>query len=534
VSLSSTAIVFKLYDDAGTLDAPPGHTAAGILLLQDLALVPMMLLVPVLAGPAEHALAGAAAAFAAGAAVLGGLLLLARVVLPRVLGALARTRTPEVFPLAALVIAFGTALVAARLGLSLPIGAFLAGLALSASPYAQQVFAELLPLRDAFVALFFTSIGLLLEPTAVLSAPGAFAGIAAAVLAKGAIIALVVRLVWGSTELAVLTGLGLAQIGEFSFVLARQGAATGLLPPALEQSFLGGAVLTMAVTPFFVQLGTRAAASMGRSGRAAGAEAEIGDHVLVVGYGLTGTAVARVLRETGIAFVAVDLVPDAVEAGRREGFPVRFGDASRRAVLEEMGAARARAAVVALGDPAATRRCVALLRQLSPDARILVRARRIGEVEELERLGADEAVPSEFETSIELLVRLLGHLGVPRHVVRLQESLIRLDHYQALRGIGTTPELLAKTQHLIMGGILETAQVLPGSAAAGRTLAELDFRRTTGATVLSIVRDQHPLPPPDGPTMLAANDLVVLYGPHQAIDRALRLLEPPPPEGATS
>src|SRR5205823_4786420 len=243
------------------------------------------------------------------------------------------------------VVAFGTALGAARLGLSLPIGAFLAGLALSGSLYAHQVFAELLPLRDAFVAIFFTSIGMLFEPAAIAREPVLLAGMVGAVLFKGALIAAIVGLLWRSARLAILTG-----------------------------------------------------------------------------FGLAGQAGARVLRETGVPFAAVDMVADAVEAGRRESMPVRFGDASRRAVLEEMGAERARAAVVAVGDPAATRRIVSQLRQTNPTARILVRARRVGEIGELERLGADEAIPSEFETSIELFVRLLSHLGVPRHVVRVQES----------------------------------------------------------------------------------------------------------------
>src|SRR5438046_5089853 len=169
---------------------------------------------------------------------------------------------------------------------------------------------------------------------------------------------------------------------------------------------------------------------------------------------------------------------------------------------------------------------VDVLRQTDPTARILVRVRRVGEIAELERLGADEAIPSEFETSIELFVRLLTHLGVPRHVVRVQESLIRLDHYQALRGVGATPDLLAQARKLIVGGILETAQVMQGSRAAGKTLAELDLRRRTGATVLTVVRTDRPQPTHDGPTRLEAEDLVVLYGPREAIDRALGLLEP--------
>jgi len=465
------------------------------------------------------------AALLAGTTALAAVLVLARAVLPRALALVARARTPELFPLAALVVAFGTALGAARLGLSLPIGAFLAGLALSGSRYAHQVFAELLPLRDAFVAIFFTSIGMLFEPAAIAREPVLLAGMVGAVLFKGALTAAIVAALWRSARLALLTGFGLAQIGEFSFVLARQGGAAGVISEGLAQAFLGAAILTMAATPFLMRAARRLAL-VGAAAPAGGGAPDLADHVLVVGYGVTGQAVARVLRETGLPFVAVDLVADAVEAGRREGMPVRFGDASRRAVLEEMAAERARAAVVAVGDPAATRRIVSQLRQTNPTARILVRVRRVGEIEELERLGADEAIPSEFETSIELFVRLLTHLGVPRHVVRVQESLIRLDHYQALRGVGATPDLLAQARKLIMGGILETAQVMKGSLAAGKTLAELDLRRRTGATVLSVVRNEQPLPTPDGPMRLEAEDLVVLYGPHEAIDRALGVLEP--------
>jgi CPA2 family monovalent cation:H+ antiporter-2 len=503
VALSSTAIVFKLYEESGEIDAPHGLAAAGVLLFQDLALVPMILLVPVLAEPGGGGAVDALMALGRAAVAVGALLLLARVVLPRVLTLVARTRTPELFPLAALVIALGTAGGAAALGLSLPTGAFLAGLALSGSRYAHQVFAELLPLRDAFVALFFTSIGSLLDPQVALHEPVLFGGMIAAVLAKGALTGGIVGALWSSPRMALLVGLGLAQIGEFSFVLAKAGVESGLLSRPLEQAFLGGAIVTMAGV------------------------AALSSHVVMVGYGTTGRAVARVLRETGIPFVAVDALAEAVEAGHRERMPVQFGDASRRAVLDRLGVGRARAVVVAVSDRVATRRIVSLVRQLTDGARVIVRVRRVAEIEELERLGADEVIPSEFETSIEIFVRLLHHLGVPKHVTRVQESLIRLGHYQALRGVGSSTELLTDARRLIAGGILETAQVMSGSRACGRTLAELNLRRETGATVLSVVRREGPLPSVDGPTRLEAEDLVVLYGPHEAIDRALALLEPP-------
>jgi len=525
VSLSSTAIVFKLYSDDGQIDTPQGQAAAGILLFQDLALVPMMLLVPALAAPAEEVLSAGALALGKAALALGGLLFLARAALPRALELIARSGTPELFPLAALVIAFGTALGAAELGLSLPIGAFLAGLALSGSPYAHQVFAELLPLRDAFVAVFFTSIGMLLEPAAVAKEPAFLVGMLGMVIMKGALAGAIVGILWRSERLAILSALGLAQIGELSLVLARQGVEAGLLAPPLEQAFLAATIITMGATPFLVALARRLAHA--GSGRAsAKVPEELRDHVLVVGYGTTGQAIARVLRETGIPFAAVDMAAEIVTQARNEGMPVRFGDASRRAVLQDLGAARARAAVVTVGDPTATRRIVSLIRQMNADIRILARVERVAEIDELERLGADEVIPSEFETSIELFVRLLVHLGVPRHVVRIQEGIIRLGHYQALRGLGSSEEVMAKTQQLIAGGILESARVMEGSPACGRTLGELDVRSRTGATVLSVVRGEMPEPTPGGATRLEAGDLVVLFGAHEAIDRALRLLEP--------
>ncbi|MFQ5381432.1 MAG: NAD-binding protein, partial [Dehalococcoidia bacterium] len=257
-----------------------------------------------------------------------------------------------------------------------------------------------------------------------------------------------------------------------------------------------------------------------------GAAAEAGERVLLVGYGTTGEAVARVLRAAGVEFVALDMNADRVHQGQLEGMPLRFGDASRRATLEAAGGAACRAAVIAINDRAATRRAVAMLRSMNDRARILVRSRRVEEIDELESLGADEVISGEFEASVELFARLLTNLGVPRHVARVQESIIRMDHYGTMRGTASSKELLPEIESLIRGGTLETAQVMEGSYAAGRRLSELDLRRGTGASVLTLVRDEVPISNPDGATRLEAGDMLVIYGPHAAIDGALRLLEP--------
>jgi len=524
VALSSTALVFKMFDGRGELDAPLGQAAAGILLFQDLALVPMMLLLPALAAPGESILAAAGAALLRAAVALGGIVALARFVLPRTLAMTARARLPELFPSVALLAAFGTALAASSLGLSIPLGAFLAGLALSGTPYAHQVFAELLPLRDAFVAVFFTSIGALLDP-AVLSGQWALiATLVAAVAVKGVVSGVVIGVGWRSARLGLLGGCALAQIGEFSFVLSRQAVELGILPHALEQAFLGAAVLTMAVTPF-VYFGGRRLALLDVGARAP-RKAVQDSHVVIVGYDVTGQAVARVLGSTSIPFVVLDMDPARVQAGVLEGLPVHFGDGSRRGTLDGAGIAKARAVVVAVSDALASRRITALASQMNPKACILVRAHGVEEIAELERLGATEVIPAEFEASIELFVRLLQRLGVPRHVARVQEGIIRLGNYHSLRGASSSFDMMTDIEKLIGGGIIESAEVMKGSEAEGHSLGELDFRARTGAQVLTVVRSEKPIPNPGDELRLESGDLLVVYGPHASIAAALEMFEP--------
>jgi CPA2 family monovalent cation:H+ antiporter-2 len=524
VALSSTALVFKMLEGRGELDAPSGQAAAGVLLFQDLALVPMMLLLPALAGPGEAIVLAAGEALLRAGAAVAGIVALARFVLPRTLELTARAKLPELFPSVALLAAFGTALMAHGLGLSLPLGAFLAGLALSGTPYAHQVFAELLPLRDAFVALFFTSIGALLEPAALTGHGSLVAVLVGAVVLKGFISGAVIGVGWGSARIGVLGGCALAQIGEFSFVLSRQAVHLGIMSHTLEQAFLGAAVLTMAVTPFVYFAGRRLTLlDLGSRVDAGG----VSGHVVIVGYDTTGKAVARVLGSTSIPFVVLDVDPGRVQAGVAEGLPVHFGDGSRRGVLEGAGIERARAVVVAVSDALASRRITALAHQLNPRATILVRS-NVEEIAELMRLGATEVIPAEFEASIELFVRLLQHLGVPRHVARVQEGIIRLGNYHSLRGAPATFELMSDIERLIGGGIVESAEVMKGSEADGQTLAGLDFRLRTGAVVLTMIRDEKPVSNPEDSTRLQAGDRVVVYGPHAAVAAAIDLFEPRP------
>jgi len=532
VSLSSTALVFKLLADSDELDCPHGRAAAGILLFQDLALIPMMLLLPALAGPPQNALAAVATALAHAGLALAVILVFARMLLPRAIELATRSGVHELFAPLALLVAFGTSLSAQALGLSLPLGAFIAGLALSGTPHAHRIFAELLPLRDTFVALFFTSVGMLCIPSQAFAEPAGLLAMIAAVVAKSVVCAVVIGALWRSPAVAIVGGAALGQIGEFSFVLAREAAARGMLPATLEQAFLTTAVASMAVTPLLVAAARRLSA---RDGQVATHTAKVGAKsidVVVAGCGATGHAVANVLRATSIPFLVVELDPVRARTMARQGLPVRNGDATRRALLEAAGAASCRAFVVAVSDPAATRRIVSLARRINHHAPILVRAHRVSEIPTLQAIGATEVIPAEFEASIELFVRLLTRLGIPRHVARVQEGIIRLGNYQALRGAISASSLSPEIERLIRGGIIEQAEVFEGSSACGRTLGDLQLRSRTGAAVLTIVRGETPIANPGSHERLEAGDLLVLYGPHAAIAGALDLVEPGDPQTA--
>ncbi|MFN2426044.1 MAG: NAD-binding protein, partial [Candidatus Binatia bacterium] len=368
--------------------------------------------------------------------------------------------------------------------------------------------------------------GALLDPATLAQHQGLVAVLVGAVVLKGIVSGVVIGVGWRSARLGILGGCALAQIGEFSFVLSRQAAELGILSHSLEQAFLAAAVLTMAATPFvyfggrrltLIEVGTPPQRATPRN------------HVVIIGYDGTGQAVARVLGSTSIPFVVLDMDPARVSAGVAEGLPVMFGDGSRRGALEAAGVASARAVVIAVSDALASRRITSLARQLGPKATILVRAHEVEEIVELERLGASEVIPAEFEASIELFVRLLQHLGVPRHVARVQEGIIRLGNYHSLRGAPATYEMMSDIERLIGGGIIESAEVMKGSEADGRTLAELDFRSRTGAVVLTMIRDEKPLSNPDDSLRLAAGDRIVVYGPHAGIAAAIEMFDPPSP-----
>ena len=539
VALSSTAIVFKTYSDRQELQSPQGTLVTGILLFQDFCLAPMIVLTPVLAGAAAASAGGVLARLSFGVLLVAAAFALARLVVPRLLHWIAHTHVREIFLLGALGVCLGMGLLTERLGFSLALGAFLAGLILSESEYSHQVSAEVVPFRDLLGSLFFISLGMLLRFDMLRSSALAVIGVGVGiVVVKSVVAAGVVGFMGYPARTAWITGLSLGQAGEFSFVLAGVGLHLGLLDAALHQVFLGASALTMLFSPLWIGLAPRLAPHLPRPpgplarlrrplrGGSPEREPERSGHVILVGYGLNGRNVARVLQETAIPFVVIELDVDLVHAARGAGVPVLYGDATRAELLTASGIRTASMLVLAISDLAATRQAVRTARQLNPKVYVLARTWAVDEVETLLALGADEVIPEEFETSIEIFSRVLARHHVPRNIIDAQVRIIRDAGYGLLRGTpaeGTAA--LDRIAEILAGTLTETFLVKAGALADGRTLRDLNLRKRTRAAAIAIVREGQAITNPEPDLPIRAQDTLVLVGDHAALEAATQLLE---------
>jgi CPA2 family monovalent cation:H+ antiporter-2 len=530
VALSSTAVVLRVYTDRRELDTPTGRTSVGILLFQDLSIVPLVLLVQLLGG-AEGGAGRTLGSVLVSLLVVGTLVLGGRIVIPWILERVVGVRNRELFTLGIVFFGIGAAFVTASFGLSLALGAFIAGLVISESEYGLQALSDIVPFRDTFSGIFFISIGMLLDVGFVFENPGLVLGAAVGVVlvktVTGTIATLSLRRPW---RVAFVTGAGLAQIGEFSFVLASVAAPFALMGGVeREQIFLGAAVITMLVTPLLV-VGAPAVAGAvaGIVGRGRpelpeleGEEAEeLSDHVIIVGYGVVGRNLARVLDGAGIPYVILEQNGLVVQAARRGLQPIFFGDGTQAEVLEDVGIRRARIIVFAIASPNDELRGVSVARRLNPGVRIIVRTRFVLAVENLKNAGADDVVAEEFETSLEIFARTLRHFDVPSNTIEREVQAARLEHYGIFVGRSSTEFRLDTLAHLGVHRAIDIVEVEEGCPAVGRHPRAMRLRRDTGATVIAVVREGEVLYTPDPDYRFQPGDSVLLVGDEEAQTRA--------------
>ncbi len=417
VALSSTAVVLRILTDRGELDSLHGRNALGILLLQDLAVVPLVLLVSALSGATDYWSSAREFGFRIlqGSVLVAAMAVVCRSVLPRLLHAASSFRIRDLPIILAVTVFLGAAWATHALGLSPILGTFIAGMLLAETPFAEQIRADVVPLRAAFVTVFFASIGMLVE---LPSLPvGALALTAAVFIAavKAAIIALIVRLLGRPSREAWRTGFTLAQIGEFSFLLIEMALRAGLISPGSFQILLSASLLTLLATPYLIAAAPRLADALAwRSLRPLPAqtpiEPSVTGRVIVVGFGPAGQAVVHELRQAAVPFVVLELNPNTVDAHRSE-LPIMLGDAVQPEILEHAGLAQAAAVVVTLPDPDAVRQIVRRAKYLAPSVPIIARARHHIEAPALLDAGAGHVADEEEIMGMELARQLRHALG---------------------------------------------------------------------------------------------------------------------------
>lgn len=529
VALSSTAIVLRALADREESTAPHGRLVIAVLIFQDLCIVPMMLILPMLRGEGLSGEGGSALELGLtllkAAVVVVGILVLARRIVPGLLHRVAATRRRELFLLTVLLVAMLVAAGTASLGLSVALGAFLAGVVIADTEFVHEAHAHVAPFRDALASLFFVSIGMLLDPQVLLSEARLVFGLfVVMLLGKGALATAAGLLLRLPVRVAVVAGVALAQVGEFSFVLLRSGEAAGLVDAREARVFLAASVLTMIAAPLLVAISPRLGAAGARLLRPLerlfevralpelAQRAPLRDHVIIAGLGLGGQLLQRALEATGVPYVAIEMNPDTVAREQSLGRNVRYGDITSAEVLSHVAEAEhARMVVLLVSDAGAARRAVGVIRGQFPGLHVLVRAHRTERDEALfARLGA-EVVSEDYETALEVVERVL-HRVAP------------FDPAPA--------GLAADSSALRAATAMDAVRLCDSDWSVGRALASLALREAGGALIVAIARGDRVLAAPSANQALLAEDVVFVFGSRDEVVAVRERLRRGPAPGA--
>ena len=529
VSLSSTAIVLRLFQQRAEVESPQGQLSLGILIFQDIIVIPMMLLTPLLAGIIGQGHEPVIQLFLK--AIL--LILLAVVgtkwIVPQILYLIARTQSRELFILITLVICFAVAFLSYSLGLSLALGAFLAGLIISETEFSHEALSNIIPFRDVFMSLFFISIGMLLDVRFLIIHPGQIILIAFAVIfVKTTAVCLVVLLLGFPIRTAMLTGLALFQMGEFSFILFMRGSELGILGEQFYQFFLNVSIITMGVTPFAITLAPRLVDLVYKlplpnklktgftdfmKPKEYKRREKLKDHIIIIGFGFNGRSLAKMAKKVAIPYVIIEMNPQTVRDERSKGEPILYGDASQGSVLQQADIRYARIVVIVISDPLASRRIATTVKKENPKAFIIARTRFITEMKHLYDLGVNQVIPEEFETSIEIFSRALAKYLIPINEIERLIAEARADGYEMFRTVSKEPTLLNELEEHFPDIEINTFRVGEDTPIVGKTLRQIELRKKCGITLLAIQRDHKILSNPDADSVILANDLVVVLSP---------------------
>jgi CPA2 family monovalent cation:H+ antiporter-2 len=530
-ALSSTAIVLRMLSQRGEIDAPHGRFVVGALIFQDLCVIPLKNTgnAGVIAGDIGLALGKTAI-------VVVGILLIARPVVARVFQWIDSRRSREAFILAVLAVCIGTAWLTSLAGLSLALGAFLGGIVVADSEFQHRAMGDMIPLRDAFVSVFFVSLGMLFDGRILLSHPVEVALLLGGfVLGKGVLATLAAAAMRFPARAMWLAGVGLAQFGEFGFVLIQLAHSSGLADRHTTSALLAAGIISMFLTPLIIRIaphvraGERLLAPLTRLLGVRGIDQEspssrVAGHVVVIGYGIAGRLVTRALAACGIPQVALELNADTVRDARAAGEPVYYADATSPEALDHARVKAARSVVILINDPEAAVRVVDTVHRAAPAVPVFIRTRYFADRAKLMELGATDVIAEEVEASVEVIARLLRRLEVPRNIIDAQIDQARAATRAAERAVPVPRSALPRHEALADLKI-ESLAVTQHSQAAGRTSLDLQVRQKTRALIVAIRRGDVLIDHLDPEDPFQVGDVIFLVGSIDAIREAITLLE---------
>lgn len=531
ITLSSTAIVLKVLQEQAGLNSPHGKCSLGILVFQDFAVVPMMILIPLLAGVNSDIGLSLLMVLGKGLVVIAVSVLLAKWVVPFLMLHISKTRNREIFLLSIIVICFSIAWVTHIIGLSLALGAFLAGLIISESDFNDQALSNVLPFRDVFTSFFFISIGMLLNTDYFFKNLELIAWVTSSVIlikiGIGTIVGLLLRF---PIRTAILVGITLSQIGEFSFILAKTGLGYGVITNEIYQLFLSVSVLTMAFTPIFIFashpiMGLLQKTFLFRKKIEAYSNQKVPDkrknHTVIIGYGTTGQYVARASKMAGVPYEIIEMNADTVQAEKKKGEPIHLSDATKFYVLEKIGLKEAHIMVIAITDPDATRQIVEMARNMNPDLYIIVRVQYLTQLDRIAKLGVDEVVTEDIVSANEIVSRILKRYLVPDETIAKFSEDILHDDFNKFQPKTSLDGLSS----YFTDAIVQTIKVKGSFPILGKTISEINMRKNYQITLLAIRRDMGTISNPQSETIVLDKDLLVLFGKKDMIDNFHKEIE---------
>ena len=533
LSLSSTAIVLKILQDRNEISAPHGRNALGILIFQDIIVIPMILLTPILSGETTNIGMALLELIGKSGLIILATFLSARYVVPYLMHFVARTRSKELFLLTTLMICFAVTWTTAESGLSLALGAFLAGLIISESQYSHQATSLILPFKELFTSFFFISIGMLLNLSFLLDHAGIILLATLLVfMIKGTVGTFAAAILRYPPRTALLTGLALFQIGEFAFILSQVGVENGLVSQQMNQYFLSVSIITMIMTPFVMMFSEELARVLippaiqrkwgmylAKGKKITKSKQErLENHLIIVGYGLSGRNVARAAQYIQIPYTILELNAETVRKESDRGEHILYGDASQPHILESVNINKARVVVIAISDPTASRYIVSNIRTICQTVYVIVRTRYVTQTDELISLGADEVIPEEFETSVAIFSRVLQNFLVPVDEVESLVRAVREDHDKLLPIKPRVPWMIKPTQIPEFKVTCVRLEADHGKVV-GKSIAQADIRNKFGIHILAVSRQDKMIYPVEPDETLHQNDLVYLSGDPEHINR---------------